>query len=54
LVELALRFSAMPREISTVLVGTASIAELDHAVAAINQGPLTAEALAMISQLQRG
>jgi aryl-alcohol dehydrogenase-like predicted oxidoreductase len=44
----------MPREISTVLVGTSSIAELDHAVAAINQGPLTAEALAMISQLQRG
>jgi len=54
LVELALRFSAMPREISTVLVGTASIAELDHAVAAINQGPLPAEALAMIKKLQHG
>ncbi|MBJ7250948.1 MAG: aldo/keto reductase [Acetobacteraceae bacterium] len=54
LVELALRFSAMPRDISTVLVGTASIAELDHAVAAINQGPLPAEALAMIKQLQHG
>jgi len=54
LVELALRFSAMPRDISTVLVGTASIAELDHAVAAINQGPLPAEALAMINQLQHG
>ncbi|MCA3288079.1 MAG: aldo/keto reductase [Roseomonas sp.] len=54
LVELALRFSAMPRDISTVLVGTASIAELDHAVATINQGPLPAEAIAMINQLQHG
>lgn len=49
LVELALRFAAMPREIPTVLVGTSSIAELDHAVAAINKGPLAAEALAMIA-----
>jgi aryl-alcohol dehydrogenase-like predicted oxidoreductase len=54
LAELALRFSAMPRDISAVLVGTASIAELEHAVAAIKQGPLPAEALAMINQLQHG
>lgn len=54
LVELALRYAAMPREIPTVLVGTSSIAELDHAVAAINRGPLPAEALAMIAAIQAG
>jgi L-galactose dehydrogenase/L-glyceraldehyde 3-phosphate reductase len=54
LVELALRFAAMPREISTVLVGTSSIAELDHAVAAIGKGPLSADALAMIDAMRGG
>lgn len=54
LVELALRYAAMPREIPTVLVGTSSIAELDHAVAAIAKGPLPAEALAMIAAIQAG
>jgi aryl-alcohol dehydrogenase-like predicted oxidoreductase len=54
LVELALRYAAMPRDIPTVLVGTSSIAELDHAVAAINKGPLPAEALAMIAAIQAG
>lgn len=54
LVELALRYAAMPREIPTVLVGTSSIAELDHAVAAINRGPLSAETLAMIATIQAG
>lgn len=54
LVELALRYAAMPREIATVLVGTSSIAELDHAVAAINKGPLPAEAMAMIAAIQAG
>lgn len=48
LVELALRFAAMPREVSTILVGTSSIAELDHAVAAVGRGPLPAEAIAML------
>ncbi|WP_170979248.1 aldo/keto reductase [Roseomonas sp. HF4] len=52
LVELALRFAAMPAAISTVLVGTSSIAELDHAVAAIGKGHLSAEALAMIAALR--
>jgi L-galactose dehydrogenase/L-glyceraldehyde 3-phosphate reductase len=54
LVELALRFAATPREIPTVLVGTSNIAELDHAVAAINRGPLPAEALTMIESIQAG
>jgi len=51
LVELALRFAAMPKQIATVLVGTSSIEELDHAVAAINRGPLSDEALAMIAAI---
>ncbi|WP_207540518.1 aldo/keto reductase [Sabulicella rubraurantiaca] len=51
LVELALRFASMPREISTILVGTSSIAELDHAVAAVARGPLPDEALAMLRTL---
>lgn len=54
LVELALRYAAMPREISTAIVGTSSIAELDHAVAAIAKGPLPPEALAMIAAIQAG
>lgn len=54
LVELALRFAITPREIGTALVGTSSIAELDHAVAAADKGPLPAEALAMIATLQGG
>ena len=54
LVEFAPRFTATPREIPTVLVGTSNIAELDHAVAAINRGPLPAEALAMIASIQAG
>lgn len=52
LVELALRFAAMPAEIATVLVGTGSVEEFDHAAAAIAKGPLPAEALAMIETLR--
>ncbi|MBB3897814.1 aldo/keto reductase [Roseococcus suduntuyensis] len=51
LVELALRFAAMPREISTILVGSGSVEEMDHAVAAIARGPLPPEALAMLETL---
>lgn len=54
LVELALRFAVMPAPISTAIIGTSSIAELDHAAAAIARGPLPAEALAMIAALQAG
>jgi aryl-alcohol dehydrogenase-like predicted oxidoreductase len=49
LVELALRFASMPREISTMLVGTSSIAEMDNAVAAVGRGPLPQEALDMLA-----
>lgn len=51
LVELALRFAAMPREISTILVGSGSVEEMDHAVAAIARGPLPPEAIAMLETL---
>ncbi|MBR0650685.1 aldo/keto reductase [Roseomonas terrae] len=52
LVELALRFAITPKEIAVALVGTSSIAELDHAVAAVKKGPLPAEALTMIASLR--
>ncbi|MBP0447583.1 aldo/keto reductase [Roseomonas sp. SSH11] len=52
LVELALRFAMMPEQVSTVLVGTSSLEELDHAVAAVNRGPLPEEALSMLGGLQ--
>jgi aryl-alcohol dehydrogenase-like predicted oxidoreductase len=54
LVELALRYAAMPAQIGTAIIGTSSIAELDHAVAAIARGPLPAPALAMIAAIQAG
>jgi L-galactose dehydrogenase/L-glyceraldehyde 3-phosphate reductase len=54
LVELALRYAAMPPEIATVLIGTGSIAEFDHAAAAIARGPLPPEALVMIEGLRGG
>ena len=54
LVELALRFATMRPEIATAIVGTSSIAELDHAVAAVGRGPLPDEALAMIAKLRAG
>ena len=48
LVELALRFVIGAREISTALVGTSSLEELDHAVAAVKKGPLSAETRALL------
>jgi aryl-alcohol dehydrogenase-like predicted oxidoreductase len=53
-IELALRYAAMPPQIATAIIGTSSIAELDHGVAAINRGPLPAEAMAMIAAIQAG
>jgi aryl-alcohol dehydrogenase-like predicted oxidoreductase len=54
LVELALRYAAMPAQIATAIIGTSSLAELDHAVAAISRGPLPAEAMAMVAAIQAG
>ncbi len=54
LVELALRYAVMPPQVATAIIGTSSIAELDHAVAAINRGPLPEQAMAMIATIQAG
>lgn len=48
LVEAAIRFAGMPAAMSTLLVGTASLGELEHAIASIEKGPLPPEALALI------
>jgi aryl-alcohol dehydrogenase-like predicted oxidoreductase len=53
LVEAALRFAIAPEAIGSALVGTSSIAELEHAVAAVRKGPLSAEALASLDMLRR-
>jgi aryl-alcohol dehydrogenase-like predicted oxidoreductase len=54
LVELALRYATMPPQIATAIVGTSSIEELDHAVAAVGRGPLPAAAMTMIAAIQAG
>jgi aryl-alcohol dehydrogenase-like predicted oxidoreductase len=53
LVEAALRFAIGPDAISTALVGTSSLAELEHAVAAVRKGPLSPEALRLLETLPR-
>ena len=54
LVEAALRFAIAPEAISTALVGTSSLAELEHALAAVAKGPLPAAALDLLDTLRRG
>ncbi len=54
LVEASLRFAVAHPEIGTVLVGTSSLAELDQAVAAVNKGPLSPDALRRLAELQAG
>jgi aryl-alcohol dehydrogenase-like predicted oxidoreductase len=54
LVEAALRFAITPEAVSTALVGTSSLAELEHAVAAVRNGPLPAQALRLLDTLARG
>jgi len=48
LVEAAIRFAISHPGISTAMVGTSSLEQLDHAVAAANRGPLPAEALGRV------
>jgi aryl-alcohol dehydrogenase-like predicted oxidoreductase len=45
LIEAAIRFAIGKREISTAMVGTSSVEQLEQAVAAANRGPLPAQAL---------
>jgi aryl-alcohol dehydrogenase-like predicted oxidoreductase len=54
LVAAALRFAVTPEAVSTALVGTSSLAELEHAVAAVRKGPLPAQALELLGTLARG
>ncbi len=54
LVEAALRFAITPEAVSTALVGTSSLAELEHAVAAVRKGPLPAQALELLDTLAGG
>jgi L-galactose dehydrogenase/L-glyceraldehyde 3-phosphate reductase len=54
LVEAALRFAITPGAVSTALVGTSSLAELEHAAAAVRKGPLSPQALQLLDALARG
>jgi aryl-alcohol dehydrogenase-like predicted oxidoreductase len=45
LIEAAIRFAISKPEISTAMVGTSSVEQLEQAVAAVNRGPLPREAL---------
>jgi aryl-alcohol dehydrogenase-like predicted oxidoreductase len=51
LAELAIRYAISPPEIATALIGTASIEQLEVAIAAAEKGPLPAETLARIGSL---
>ncbi len=54
LVEASLRFSIANPGVSTVLIGMSRIEELEHAAAAVNKGPLSADALRQLATLQGG
>jgi len=54
LVEAAIRFALSKAEISTAMVGTSSLDQLDQAVAAANRGPLPAPALERLARIHPG
>lgn len=51
LVEAALRFAITGEAMSTVLIGCSDVAQLEFAAAAVNKGPLSLEALAILRQI---
>ena len=51
LAELAIRFAITPPEMGTALIGTASLDQLETAIAAAERGPLPPATLARISAL---
>jgi aryl-alcohol dehydrogenase-like predicted oxidoreductase len=53
LVEAALRFAIARDAVGTVLVGFSTIEQLEYAAASINKGPLPADALRRVAELQR-
>ena len=54
LAEAAVRFAITHQAMGTILVGMATMAEFEQALAAVNKGPLTSAALTRLSELQRG
>jgi aryl-alcohol dehydrogenase-like predicted oxidoreductase len=54
LVEAAIRFPLANPAISTILVGYSSLAQLEHAAAAIGKGPLPPAAMARLAQIEEG
>ncbi len=52
LIEAALRFAVGPDCVTTALVGTASLAQLEHAIAAVERGALPDAALRRLSELR--
>jgi aryl-alcohol dehydrogenase-like predicted oxidoreductase len=53
LVELSIRYALGHPAVSTVLVGYSTLEHLEYAASAVNKGPLPAEALARISEIQQ-
>ena len=53
LVELALRFALGAGGPSTVLIGTSTLEQLDHAIAAAEKGPLAATVIARLPEIWR-
>ena len=54
LIEASLRFAIANEAVTSVLVGTATLQELELAAAAVEKGPLSNEALARVKALQAG
>jgi len=54
LAEAAVRFAITHRAMGTILVGMATNAEFEQALAAVNKGPLSQAALDELASLQRG
>ena len=54
LVELAIRYVVSQPLVSTLQVGMATVAEFEGAAAAVNEGPLAADVLARIGEVQAG
>ena len=51
-VEAAIRFALSKPEVSTAMVGISSLEQFEHAVACANRGPLPAEALRRVYEIQ--
>lgn len=54
LIEAAIRYPLAHRAVSTVLVGYSTLEQLEYAARAVEKGPLPADALARIADIQRG